>query len=535
MMRRRLINAETAGGWLFLGAILAFIFAAIMPLTNYAGMSSASLLFDNRIASILRFTLWQAGLSTLLSVVLAIPLASTLSRRRHFPGRVWLIRMLAAPMGLPALAGAFGILAVWGRQGVLNDLAAWVGFGRPLNIYGLSGILIAHVFFNLPLAARLFLASLERMPPQYWKLSASIGMESATIFKLVEWPIIRRALPGVAGLVFMLCATSFTLVLTLGGGPAATTLEVAVYQALKFDFDPSFAVALSLLQVGIMAIILSVLSLIPRIEEERLITNLFIRRFDGRSLVARALDAFVVTLFLAFCGSPFLAIAVSGIGASFAHLLADPLFWRAFATSLAIGLSAALISVTSAYFLALARYDFSTKADTTSTICSEAFHLAGSLVLVLPPVVLATGWFLLLRGSSGIAPAVLVTVINALMALPFTLRALDPAVRTHRHQTSRLAQSLGLEGWSRWRIVDLPALKRPLAMATAFGFALSLGDLGAVALFGGNQLATLPWLMFARLGSYRTTDAAALAFILTIICLTLAILGTPGTKQENAR
>ncbi len=219
MMRRRLINAETAGGWLFLGAILAFIFAAIMPLTNYAGMSSASLLFDNRIASILRFTLWQAGLSTLLSVVLAIPLASTLSRRRHFPGRVWLIRMLAAPMGLPALAGAFGILAVWGRQGVLNDLAAWVGFGRPLNIYGLSGILIAHVFFNLPLAARLFLASLERMPPQYWKLSASIGMESATIFKLVEWPIIRRALPGVAGLVFMLCATSFTLVLTLGGGP----------------------------------------------------------------------------------------------------------------------------------------------------------------------------------------------------------------------------------------------------------------------------------------------------------------------------
>ena len=49
----------------------------------------------------------------------------------------------------------------------------------------------------------------------------------------------RAALPGVAGLIFMLCMTSFTIVLTLGGGPAATTLEVAIYQSLRFDFDPA--------------------------------------------------------------------------------------------------------------------------------------------------------------------------------------------------------------------------------------------------------------------------------------------------------
>ena len=57
--------------------------------------------------------------------------------------------------------------------------------------------------------------------------------------------MLRAALPGVAGLVFMLCVTSFTIVLTLGGGPAATTLEVAIYQALRFDFDPARAVALT--------------------------------------------------------------------------------------------------------------------------------------------------------------------------------------------------------------------------------------------------------------------------------------------------
>jgi len=52
----------------------------------------------------------------------------------------------------------------------------------------------------------------------------------------VEWPVIARLLPGLATLVFTLCFTSFAVVLALGGGPRATTLEVAIYQALRFDF-----------------------------------------------------------------------------------------------------------------------------------------------------------------------------------------------------------------------------------------------------------------------------------------------------------
>ena len=77
-------------------------------------------------------------------------------------------------------------------------------------------------------------------------------------FRFIEWPVMRAALPGVAGLVFMLCITSFTLVLTLGGGPRATTLEVAIYQALRFDFDPARAVTLTVLQI-----VLTVAAVLP--------------------------------------------------------------------------------------------------------------------------------------------------------------------------------------------------------------------------------------------------------------------------------
>ena len=87
------------------------------------------------------------------------------------------------------------------------------------------------------------------MPADQWRLASQLGMGARPSFRLIEWPVLRSALPGVAGLVFMLCVTSFTIVLTLGGGPAATTLEVAIYQALRFDFDPARAVALTLGQI----------------------------------------------------------------------------------------------------------------------------------------------------------------------------------------------------------------------------------------------------------------------------------------------
>lgn len=171
---------------------------------------------------------------------------------------------MAVPMGLPVIVGAFGIITIWGRQGVLNTALVFAGADEPFSIYGLSGILIAHVFFNLPLSVRLMLAGLERIPGEYWRMAASLGMGPVSVFRFIEWPAVARLVPGIAGLIFMLCATSFTLVLLLGGGPAATTLEVAIYQALRFDFDPQRAIALSVLQIALTAILLGLLAFCRR-------------------------------------------------------------------------------------------------------------------------------------------------------------------------------------------------------------------------------------------------------------------------------
>src|SRR5690606_27546658 len=142
--------------------------------------------------------------------------------------------------------------------GIAAGLFDALGLGSWPSIYGLSGILIGHVFFNLPLATRLFLEALETVPPDSHRLAAQLGMGARATFRFVDWPALRGALPGVAGLVFMLCMTSFTIVLAIGGGPAATTLEVAIYQSLRFDFDPSRAVVLTSVQLALTALVFAV-------------------------------------------------------------------------------------------------------------------------------------------------------------------------------------------------------------------------------------------------------------------------------------
>ena len=103
----------------------------------------------------LRFTVWQAVLSAVFSVVLAVPVARALARRQ-FAGRGALVTLLGAPFILPVIVAVLGLLAVFGRSGLLNVLLERLGV-PPVSIYGLQGVVLAHVFFNLPLAVRLIL------------------------------------------------------------------------------------------------------------------------------------------------------------------------------------------------------------------------------------------------------------------------------------------------------------------------------------------------------------------------------------------
>ncbi|MDF1608116.1 thiamine/thiamine pyrophosphate ABC transporter permease [Hoeflea sp. YIM 152468] len=517
MLTRTEHRAARAAG---LAALLCIGLALAVPVLVLVAQGAGTGLSASQgeyLLRITRFTLMQAGLSTILSLATAVPLARALARRPAFPGRRWLINLFAVPLGLPPLVAALGLIEVWGRNGIANKGLGLLGVETPFSIYGLSGILIAHVFFNLPLAVRFILPGLERLPPEYWKTAANLGMGGLSLFRLIEWPAMRQSAAGAAGLVFMLCATSFTLVLVLGGGPAATTLEVAIYQALRFDFDPGRALMLAAIQVGLTLAVMLGLKLISAPSKPGDTKGGSTSRPDAPHGLHALPDAVLIGVAGVFVGAPMVAVIISGLQADLSRLLADPQFWRAATTSLSIGVAAALLSVLLAGLLVRARYSAADRSASPALgLLSALSGAASSLTLLVPPVVLGAGWFLMLGGGVGqmLAPLAVIVTVNALMALPFVMRVIEPAHLSAMQRNGRLSLSLGITGFSRLWQIDIPALRLPLVTGFVFAVALSLGDLGAIALFGSDRIVTLPWLLYQKLGSYRTSDAAGLALLL---------------------
>ncbi|HHZ07412.1 MAG TPA: ABC transporter permease subunit, partial [Rhizobiales bacterium] len=335
---------RVAGG-AALAVVALLVGGAFFGLLREGAASDLAASLDGYMLRVACFTLWQAALSTLLSVVPAIAVARALSRHPSFPGRAWLLRLFAVPLGLPAIVGALGLLALYGRAGFVADLVAAAGGGTWPGIYGLAGILVAHVFFNLPLATRLLLEALDTVPADQWRLASQLGMRPAATFRLIEWPVLRAALPGAAGLVFMLCVTSFTLVLTLGGGPGATTLEVAIYQALRFDFDPPRAVVLTLLQVALTATVIVALSRLGVSMAGEAAIAVSRRRHLAVGRTEAVANGLLILLAAAFVLAPMAATVVSGLAADLGRLAGEASVRRAVATSLALSGLSGLVAV----------------------------------------------------------------------------------------------------------------------------------------------------------------------------------------------
>jgi thiamine transport system permease protein len=519
-------DGRVAAGGVALAAVALVAGGALAGLVFQAGgdWSGAAAAFDGYLLRVARFTLFQAVLSTLLSVAPAIVVARAFSRHSRFPGRAFILRLFAVPLALPAIVAALGVLALYGRAGIFSGVLAELAGGDWPGIYGLSGILIAHVFFNLPLATRLFLQALDTVPDDQWRLAAQLGMSARPAFRFLEWPAMRASLPGIAGLVFMLCVTSFTIVLLLGGGPRATTLEVAIYQALRFDFDPARAVALTVVQI---ALTLAIFGAITRIGGDyAVMSNLSVarRRYAAAGKGERFFNRLVIAVAFLFVAGPMAAIVVAGLGADLGRLAVDEAVRRAALTSLVLAAPAALLSV--GLSLALVACRRALEHGRRERPASWLEWMTGSganLVLVLPPTVIGAGWFvILLRFGDVYAVApIMVIVVNALMAMPFAVRVVRPTYDAASARNERLCGALGIAGWNRFRLIDGPLLGRPLGTAFAFAMALSLGDLGVIALFGSDSVRTLPYLLMQRMGSYRTEDAAGIALLLGLLCLGL--------------
>ena len=476
-----------------IAVLLAAPLAALGLRAGGAGLGAADI-------AAIRFTLVQAALSALTAVLLAVPLARTLARRR-FRGRSALIATLGAPFLLPVIVAVLGLIAVFGRAGWVNRGLEAAGL-PPVQVYGLQGVVVAHVFFNLPLATRMLLQGWAGVPGERFRLARSLDLPPGALFRVIEAPMLREVAPGAALVIFVLCLTSFAVALTLGGGPRATTVELAIYQALRFEFDLPAAARLSLVQFALCALAFGAASRLSLASG----FGAGLGRAEGPPAPPgwrRLTDAATIALAALFLALPLAAIAMRG-AAGLASLPSE--VWAAALRSLAIAVPAALLCTGTALCLALAR--------------GRVWPgLAATLPLAASPLVLGTGLFLIvqpvMRPATLALPATL--IVDALLALPFAYRLLAPEAARITRDSGRLMEALDMTGRARLRLVVLPQLRPVLGFATGLAAALAMGDLGVIALFADQATQTLPLLVQRLMAAYRLDAAAGAALLLVAL------------------
>ncbi|MFN3987072.1 MAG: hypothetical protein ACK4KV_16380 [Rhodocyclaceae bacterium] len=498
-----------------LGCVLGTSVLAFAALAVHGTAAAGLRVFDDTwFWQVLRFSLWQALLSAVLAVGLALPVARAVALDPALPGRGAFLRLCLLAFVMPSLVLITGLVVVFGRSGWLTP---WLGEGW--NLYGLTGILIAHVYLNLPFALRVLCFRWQTIPPSAWKLAAQLGLGGWRRFVYLEWPALRAVLPGVFGFVFLLCFNSFAVVLALGGGPRATTLEVAIYQALKFDFNPSEAMVLALTQLLVAGSLYLAHSrwsglqwLAPaRGPQAWRMAPGPLARWSGR-LAYGACATFlllpIVALVPTALGGRLEALPWAGLLAAAGRSLA----LATAATLLALGLALAALSLWRQWPQAGRR---------------QVVEWIAQHQLVIPGMVLSVGVYVLLMPVLdwrrwGLAAVVL---LNALVALPFVFQQLRPRLFDFDAQYRRLVADLGLGPWARWRWVLGPFLRPALRRVAAIACVLALGDFAIFGIFGDASMRTLPWMIHALAGGYRLADAAMASLLLLILAAaTLAVL-----------
>lgn len=513
MIARRRLTADSLGLCVAL-LLTALIAAALLMLLAQAGNTGiGALLGSVYVWRILRFTMLQACLSTLLSAVLGVLVARAFARETSFPGRRALLGLMSLPIVLPSLVAVFGIIAIYGQNGWLARALTAVGIDAKPDIYGLGGVVLAHVFFNLPLAVRLLLPGWHSIPVESWRLAAQLGMSGGAIFRLIEWPMLRRYLPHVAATIFMLCVGSFAIVLALGGGPSAATFEVAVFEAIRFEFDPPKAAVLAL---GGLALNLACLALAQGAIGHAAIGSGWRTReqdWGRRPLPARLVDGALIAAAALLLASPVAATLFDG----FAGLAQSTLNWelvgRAMLISVGLALPAALLTLLLALPMVLA--EAAARGKRRAAILRAALILP----IAVSPMALGLGCFLILRlALDGTPRAVLgIVLLNAIMVVPFAAAILRPAVERAQARHDHLCRALGIAGWSRWRLIDWPMLRPSIGTALAMAAAMALGDLVGVGLFGDAKIRNLTLLLYDQLGAYRMGGAAVSAALLMLL------------------
>lgn len=485
----------------FIGYFFAYPVARVLGLgLSEIGAGSSGL--EARLLKVGWFTLWQASLSTVLTLIVAAPFTWAVSSY-EFKGRRLATALVTVPFVLPTVVVGTAFVSLG-----LND--------------SIGAILAAHVFFNVAVVVRTVSTLWSRIDPGLHDAGRVLGASEWQVFKTVTLPLLRPAIAAAASIVFLFTFTSFGVVLILGGFRYAT-LEVEIYRQAVTLFDLPLAASLAIVQLVGVSIALYWYS---RYQERRAVSWTLDResgrpRSSGRVrwMVASAVLVTLVALFV-----PLIALTARSFRGGSYRALFEP--DRVVGTPIAaVGnsllfasaatLIATIIGVMAAAVITRRTGGLSRWFDLTLML-----PLGTSAVTVGFGFIVALDWPVDLRASAWLVP-----IAHALVAIPFVVRSTVPTLRSIPAETRDAASVLGASPGRVWREIDLPIVSRAALVGAGFATVISLGEFGATSFVARPATPTIPTMIFRLLGRPgQSSFGMALALAVVLAALTTGVV-----------
>jgi thiamine transport system permease protein len=521
-----------------LASILTLSFA---PEGQFSLAALSKLVGTPRYLQTFWFTTWQAALSTLLTVVLALP-GSYVFARYDFPGKSLIQALSTVPFVLPTMVVSLAFTALLGPRGLLNlALMRLLGLERaPLDLQNtLVIILLAHVFYNYTLVLRIVGTYWSNLNPRLQEAARMLGSNRWQAFREVTLPLLAPSIAAAAILVFVFDFTSFGVILVLGG-PRFATLEVAIYRQTVHYLNLPLAAALSLIQIlftfGLMAAYtrLQASTTLPVELQSRRATQRRPRGWREWSFVGGNLVLMVLLLVTPLVALVERSLTLSGpVSLTFyRELFRNPrssVFYvppvAAVRNSLGFALAAVGLSVALGLMAATALENHASARSPRPR--GHRLQRLLDPILMLPlgtsAVTLGLGYIVALDEpplNLRTSP-LLVVLAHTLVALPFVVRSVLPALRSIRPQLHEAAAIMGASPWRVWREVDLPIVARAVMVGAVFAFTVSMGEFGATSLIARPERPTMPVAIYrflSRPGTVNYGQALAMSTLLMLVC-----------------
>lgn len=486
------------------------------------------LITDPYILGLIRFTAWQALLSTLLSIAVGLPLAYVLANR-SFRGKAFVSALMMVPFVMPAVTVALGFLLMFGVNGWFNEGLHFLIGKKVRVLHTLWGVVLAHAFFNGPLVARMTQGAWERLDPALEESARTLGATPWAVWWHITFPAILPGLVSGALLAFVYCFMSFPIVLALGGA-RFSTLEVEIYTMIRVLLDYETGAALAAVQA-----VISLLFAYACLRVEGLSPVAFA---SGKARPTRPLlefrrlsrDGWLLVVLLAaiiFFVGPVGSIVVDSLkggdgGLSFdaykrvlqagydVHLGGPPV--RAIVNSVRFGLIAASIALLSGATFVYAMVRIVRRSSPVVEVLTMA-------PMAVSSVALAYGILLAFRKPplNALSDDWRIPLIHAALAFPFVVRAFRPVLQGVHVELIEAARTLGASRWRAFVDVELPLALTGLVVAFALSFGLSVAETTAALMLSRPDQVTMPVSVYRFLASRDFTGAAAMAVLLMVV------------------